>query len=69
MSGVAVGQTRDDSKEFEYDHSYWSVDSRDTHFIGQEQVGMCAEYKFSTMNLVMEAIVTSPLGIHTHQRR
>ena len=33
-----MGETRDDSKEFEYDHSYWSVDSQDSHFITQEQV-------------------------------
>lgn len=38
MSGIAVGETRDDSKEFEYDHSYWSVNASDDHFISQEQV-------------------------------
>ena len=38
VSGIAVGETRDDSKEFEYDHSYWSVDTSDNHFISQEQV-------------------------------
>lgn len=38
VSGIAVGETRDDSKEFEYDHSYWSVDSSNGHFISQEQV-------------------------------
>lgn len=38
VSGLAVGETRDDSKEFEYDHSYWSVDTSDSHFTSQEQV-------------------------------
>ena len=38
VSGIAVGETRDDSKEFEYDHSYWSVDTRNDHFVSQEQV-------------------------------
>lgn len=38
VSGIAVGETRDDSKEFEYDHSYWSVDTGDDHFVSQEQV-------------------------------
>ncbi len=36
---MVVGETRDDSKEFKYDHSFWSVDDKDTHFITQEQVG------------------------------
>lgn len=38
VSGLAVGETRDDSKEFEYDHSYWSVDTSNDHFVSQEQV-------------------------------
>ena len=38
VDGVAVGEKRDDSKEFKYDHSFWSVDSNDVHFITQEQV-------------------------------
>lgn len=38
VSGIAVGETRDDSKEFEYDYSYWSVDTSDDHFVSQEQV-------------------------------
>ena len=38
VSGIAVGETRDDSKEFEYDHSYWSVDTSNDHFVSQEQV-------------------------------
>lgn len=38
VSGIAVGETRDDSKEFEYDHSYWSVDTSGDHFVSQEQV-------------------------------
>ena len=27
-----------DVKDFSYDHSYWSVDSKDKHFATQEQV-------------------------------
>lgn len=38
VAGVAVGETRDDSKAFEYDHSFWSVDSQDLHFVTQEMV-------------------------------
>ncbi len=38
VNGVAVGEKRDDSKQFEYDHSYWSVDAQDPHFTTQEQV-------------------------------
>lgn len=37
-SGVAIGETKDRSKEFVYDHSYWSVEPQDTHYISQEQV-------------------------------
>lgn len=37
-SGVAIGETKDRSKEFVYDHSYWSVNPQDTHYISQEQV-------------------------------
>ena len=37
-SGVAVGEFRDASKEFVYDHSYWSVHKTDRHFASQEQV-------------------------------
>lgn len=36
--GVIVGEMKDASKQFVYDHSYWSVDPRDTHYITQEQV-------------------------------
>jgi len=36
-----VGETRDDSKEFLYDFSYWSVDPRDQHFTTQELVCVC----------------------------
>lgn len=38
VDGVAIGETRDDSKEFKYDHSFWSVDKQDLHFVTQEQV-------------------------------
>ena len=38
VEGVAVGETRDDSKLFEYDHSFWSVETQDLHFVNQEQV-------------------------------
>jgi kinesin family protein 16B len=37
-SGVAVGELRDASKEFIYDHSYWSVYKDDPHFTSQEQI-------------------------------
>ena len=31
-------KARDSKKEFFFDHSYWSVDPKDQHFITQEQV-------------------------------
>ena len=31
-------QTPNDIKDFTFDHSYWSSDSRDRHFATQEQV-------------------------------
>ena len=34
-----MGETRDDSKEFVYDHSFLSVDPMDDNFVSQEQVG------------------------------
>ncbi|XP_019864249.1 PREDICTED: kinesin-like protein KIF16B, partial [Amphimedon queenslandica] len=37
-AAVAVGEMRDASKEFIYDHSYWSVSSDDSHFASQEQI-------------------------------
>ena len=33
---VAIGTSQ--SHSFNYDYSYWSVDSQDAHFIGQKQV-------------------------------
>ncbi|XP_015775126.1 PREDICTED: kinesin-like protein KIF16B [Acropora digitifera] len=37
--GVMEGdKARDSKKEFFFDHSYWSVDPKDQHFITQEQV-------------------------------
>ena len=38
VAGIAVGETRDQSKEFVYDYSYWSFDPRDAHFVSQEKV-------------------------------
>ena len=37
-AGVAVGDVKDASIGFQYDFSYWSVDTSDTHFVTQEQV-------------------------------
>jgi hypothetical protein len=38
VAGIAIGETRDQSKEFVYDYSYWSVDPKDAHFVSQEKV-------------------------------
>ena len=37
-AGVAVGDVKDASIGFQYDFSYWSVDTSDSHFVTQEQV-------------------------------
>lgn len=37
-SRVDGPMARSSAKEFRFDHSYWSVDSRDEHFSGQEKV-------------------------------
>lgn len=38
QSGASEELGRERVKEFTFDYSYWSVDSRDPHFVGQEQV-------------------------------
>lgn len=35
---------REVRKEFVFDHSYWSADSRDAHFVTQEKVGIITSY-------------------------
>lgn len=37
-AGITVGELRDASKVFVYDHSYWSVNKSDHHFASQEQI-------------------------------
>lgn len=36
--GMEGDKGRDFKKEFFFDHSYWSADPKDQHFIKQEQV-------------------------------
>ena len=42
--GIAVGETKDDSKQFKYDFSYWSVHPTDAHYVSQEQVSVKQEH-------------------------
>lgn len=39
-------KARDSKKEFFFDHSYWSVDPKDQHFITQEQVRIVLNYRY-----------------------
>ena len=38
MDGIAVGESKNEAQEFEYDYSYWSVYPSDKHFVTQEKV-------------------------------
>jgi len=49
MQNTALVDKKLQSKEFTYDYSYWSADSRDSHFANQEQVSQLPHYTTLTL--------------------
>ena len=44
IQNTALVDKKLQTKEFTYDYSYWSADSRDSHFVNQEQVSQLSHY-------------------------